>query len=63
MSCAAPLGQTQTDMKEEMKMEAVDAVVSAIEKFGNHEPDDNNPACKTSACRPLYLLQALMQAT
>lgn len=54
MSCAAPLGQTQTDMKEEMKMEAVDAVVSAIEKFGNHEPDENAPACKSSACRPLY---------
>jgi len=32
------LVRPQTDMKEEMRMEATDTVVSAIEKFGNMKP-------------------------
>jgi len=41
-----PLVRPQTDMKDEMKMEAVDAVVSAIEKFGNMKPPKYDLAAK-----------------
>uniref|UniRef100_A0A6T8P543 Dynein light chain n=2 Tax=Hemiselmis TaxID=77924 RepID=A0A6T8P543_HEMAN len=40
------LVRPQTDMKEEMRMEATDTVVSAIEKFGNMKPPKYDLAAK-----------------
>eukprot|EP00960_Hanusia_phi_P048431 758941-Hanusia_phi.AAC.4 len=46
MAMMYPLVKTQTDMKEEMRIEAVDAVISAIEKFGNMKPPKYDLAAK-----------------
>eukprot|EP00282_Hemiselmis_andersenii_P018032 CAMPEP_0114108750 /NCGR_PEP_ID=MMETSP0043_2-20121206/395_1 /TAXON_ID=464988 /ORGANISM="Hemiselmis andersenii, Strain CCMP644" /LENGTH=121 /DNA_ID=CAMNT_0001200553 /DNA_START=70 /DNA_END=433 /DNA_ORIENTATION=- len=49
------LVRPQTDMKEEMRMEATDTVVSAIEKFGNMKPPKYDvappPSALVCACR------------
>mmetsp|Transcript_35042 Transcript_35042/g.82538 ORF Transcript_35042/g.82538 Transcript_35042/m.82538 type:complete len:116 (-) Transcript_35042:131-478(-) len=46
MAMMFPLVRPQTDMKEEMRVEAVDAVVSAIEKFANMKPPKYDLAAK-----------------